>query len=102
MLNKLVIIVEKDRGIFLGNYNNVAVFSKHDFLESTRAYGFKSKAAAESFVEEFLPQLKETTEYIDIPTDDFMHVGVVDIIKAGYPHYTEEMFMNLETTPTIH
>ena len=101
-MNKRVIVVEKDRGVFLGNYSGIAIFSKNDVLESTKAYGFLNKKEATRFVKEYLPALKNTVEYIEIPTEGMMYVDIVDIIKAGYPHYAEDMFLNMPTQQTIH
>jgi len=101
-VRNLTIIVEKDRGVFLGLYSNSAIFSKIDPLESTKAYGFKNKDDAKTFIDKYLPHFSETVEYIDIPTDQFIYVDAVDIIKAGFPHYAKDLFINMPTEPTIH
>lgn len=101
-MRSLTIIVENDRGVFLGLYSNAAIFSKNDPFESSKAYGFKGKDDAKAFIEKYLPHFSETVQYIDIPTDQLVYVSVADIIKAGYSHYTEELFLRMPTNETIH
>jgi hypothetical protein len=102
MKNPMIIIVEKDRGIFLGSYNGTALFTTYDVFGNTTAYAFETKERAEEFIEKGMPQLKDTVEYLEIPSTGTMYVSMLDIIKAGYSEYVEDMLSNMETSPTIH
>lgn len=103
MGSNLFIVVEKERGVFLGSYNGIALFSRNDILDSTKAYGFEDREVAIDFVTSHLPQIKDTVDYIEIPTlGDDAYVDVVDIIKAGYHEYAEDMFRNMPADDIIH
>ena len=102
MKKMMIIIVEKKRGIFLGSYDGVALFTTYDVFDNTTAYAFQSKEKAQEFIEKGMPQIKDTVEYLEIPSTGTMYVSMLDIIKAGYPEHVEDMFSNMQTSPTIH
>jgi hypothetical protein len=101
-MKKMIIIVEKKRGIFLGSYNGTALFTTYDVFGNTTAYAFQSKEKAQEFIEKGMPKLKDTVEYLEIPSDGTMYVSMLDIIRAGYSEHVEDMFLNMQTEPTIH
>lgn len=104
LMNARTIIVHSDRGIFLGTYAGYIIFSKQDTLESTKAYGFETEERARSYVESYLPTLKDDVVFVSVGcSNSSVYVDVVDIIKAGYWQYAEEMFANLPVlNHTIH
>jgi hypothetical protein len=112
MRKKKTLIYEKTRGIFIGTIGNVAIFSKQDVLQSTKAFGFAKKQEAIAYTEKFMPAIKDTAEFIEIPvnvgnllieqSDHHNYIDVVDIIRAGYGKHSKEMFLNIPTHPTIH
>jgi hypothetical protein len=101
-MKKMIIIVEKDRGIFLGSYDGIALFTNYDVFCNTNAYAFQSKEKAEEFIEKGMPKIKNTVKYLEIPSDGAMYVSMVEIIKAGYPEHVKDMFLNMQTEPTLH
>jgi hypothetical protein len=112
MRKKKTLIYEKTRGIFIGTIGNIAVFSRQDVLQSTKAFGFAKKQEAVAYVEKFMPSIKDTAEFIEIPVnvgnlsiekpDEHDYIDVVDIIRAGYGKHSKEMFLNMPTNPTLH
>lgn len=100
--NKLTIVVEETRGVFLGVYSNYAMFSKNDAMESVDVCGFPNKQEAVDFMKKYLPLIEPTVSYVEIPSGGDSRVSAVDIIKAGYPQYTEELFFNMPTRETHH
>lgn len=102
LLKTLTVIKEQNRGLFVGLYSNMAIFSKNDVMESTKAFGFNSQEEAEIFVSKYLPIISKTVEYIDIPSQELTYVSATDLIKAGYPELAEEFLLNMETPNTIH
>jgi hypothetical protein len=101
-LNKLTIVIEQERGIFLGNYRENAIFSRNNYINSALAYGFANKKDAEGFIVGKLFHMKDTVIYVEILSENPQFANIVDIIKAGYSEYVEDMFMNMPTEPTIH
>jgi hypothetical protein len=95
------IIVDRQRGIFLGNaFGTVPLFSKD--AAHTKAYGFQSRTQAEIYALSYLKLDKEDVYFLDVKTASTSHVDVVDIIKSGYHQEAQEMFLHVPTSPTIH
>jgi hypothetical protein len=101
-MSSMFIISEKNRGLFIGNYNGIAIFSSNDGFLTSRICGFEDKEAALEFVKNNMYQIENTVEYLEIPSEGFMYVTMIDIIKAGYSDYVEDIFMNMHASPTLH
>lgn len=102
-MKNLVIVVDKNHGAFLGHYEEAAIFSKNTLFISTKAYGFDNQKDAEKYVTQFMPEIKNTVDYIEIPCDNTNpYVDIVDIIKAGHGDSVPEMFANLPTPEIMH
>jgi hypothetical protein len=98
----LIIISSEEMGIFLGTYEKSPLWSKHDMLHSSKAYGFNTMIAAEYYVARTMPEVKERVDFFEIPCYiDTVYVDVIDIIKAGYKDIAEELFLYLPTSTTI-
>lgn len=81
------IVVEKERGLFLGSFKNVALFAKSNVFPIIKVPSFDSADDAEYYIAHYLP--KEAKQYgvIEIESKD-KYVSVIDIIKQGYAEYT--------------
>lgn len=92
------LIVEKDKGVFLGSVRSSFLFAKYNIFPVVKAPSFDSEASAEYYIENYLP--KEDRQYgvIQIDVTD-KYVSIVDIIKQGYAEYTHELidFMPMQS-----
>jgi len=101
-VSKLTVIADTKKGLFVGNYGSIAVFSKNDPFDNTKVCGFQTDSDARNFVEKHIPTITDTVEYLHVTSSTPDYVDVVDIIKAGYTKYTEEMLMVLPSGETLH
>lgn len=117
---KRYIIIDRNRGVFLGTYSDedvdelnyrsgdgkkYALFAAHNPFLITRACSFKSRGMAQSFIEDVFHHRRwEQLEPRPIETED-EYPDVIDLIKAGYGEYCHDMLEGLfdeEENPTIH
>lgn len=89
-MKKKYVIIEKDRGVFLGAYSGYAFFAKNDPIGIPKAFTFDSERVAKLYVETNLPSFANTTFYAQVTTNS-SYASVVDIIKAGYAEHTYNM-----------
>ena len=95
------IIVEKTKGIFLGNYIDVSLFSNDLVLPVVKAYSFPSIEDAQD-VMKFLEGTDSDYSVKEINYDG-KYIPIDILIKSGYSDYTERMLRYLSPpTNTIH
>lgn len=87
---KKIVAINKDLGVFLGTVSGCAIFSKNDPIGIQSAVGFTSIEEAESYFD-LLPKAKKDLFFIEVESRT-MYPTCVDIIKAGYGKYADEMF----------
>jgi hypothetical protein len=97
----LIMVFEKDMGIFMGNYQKQALWSKCDIMESHKVYGFKTMKEATYYVDNHMDFIKGSIDFFEIPCNSSTYIDVIDIIKAGHKDKTEELFLCLPTNPII-
>lgn len=108
------IILDKDRGVFLGTYNGedlgaddgriYACFAADNPFGLTNSCSFRSYNIAEYFIRDtFSPQRKKHLMVVPVETESEFP-SVVDIIKSGYADYTFDMIdgMFQEQNTTVH
>jgi hypothetical protein len=84
------LIIEKDRGLFLGTYREVSLFAKGNIFSIAKAPSFRSEDEAMSYIEHVLSHDKGGYGVIAINSNE-LYIGVIDIIKAGYGEYTHDL-----------
>lgn len=95
------IIIEKTKGIFLGNYLDVSLFSNNLVLPIVKAYSFSTIKDAQ----EVMDYLKEADSDYEIKEINYQgkYIPIDILIKSGYSAYTERMLRYLNPlTDTIH
>jgi hypothetical protein len=83
-------LIDKTRGIFLGNYGDVPMWSEKLIFPITKAYSFAYFDDAEEYAKFF----KETGDFnisIESVNYDLKHVPIDVLIKEGYSKYTYKM-----------
>jgi hypothetical protein len=84
------LIVEKNRGLFLGAYRNNFLFARHCVFPILRAPSFSTEEDAEYYIENYLKMNERDYGIIQVETKD-KYVSIIDIIKAGYEEYTHNL-----------
>jgi hypothetical protein len=90
---KRTVLIEKDRGVFIGAFSGYAIFSK-DPIGLSRAYAFKSTEIAKDFVSVSLKHFANNTIYVELDLKE-EYASCVDLIKAGYGEYVHHMIDGL-------
>lgn len=95
------IIIEKTKGIFLGNYIDVSLFSNDLVLPVVKAYSFPT-----------IEDAQDVMKFLESPDSDYSvkeinydgkYIPIDILIKSGYSAYTERMLRYLSPpTNTIH
>ena len=84
------LIVEKEKGLFLGSFRNAALFAKGNIFGIIKAPSFDTEADAEHYIANYL--LKDERQYGVIAVDSKdKYVSIIDIIKQGFGAYTHEL-----------
>jgi hypothetical protein len=96
-MKRTVVIIDKTFGVFLGAYQNLAIFSKNDSFGIPRAAGFDSELAAESYALKNMPQYSNNMFYASVQSK-LEYPDAIEIIKAGYGEHLGRMF---DTIPMI-
>jgi hypothetical protein len=92
------LIVEKEKGIFLGMYKQFTLFSKTNIFPITSATSFDTEEEAEEFSKyihglfSMDPNMKFGVITVDAKTK---YVHLYDILKAGYSEYAHGMMHSL-------
>lgn len=84
------LIVEKERGLFLGAYKTYFLFAKNNIFPILKAPSFETESDAEYYIANYLKTDDKTYGIIQIDTDD-KYVSIIDILKSGYSEYTHNM-----------
>jgi len=84
------LIVEKDRGLFLGAYKNIFLFARNNIFPVVKAPSFDSEEDAEYYIDNYLKMDERTYGIIKVQSKD-KYVSVIDVIKAGYKEYTHNL-----------
>ena len=84
------LIVEKEKGLFLGSFRTLYLFAKGNIFGIVKAPSFGTEVDAEYYIANYLP--KEDAKYgvISVESKD-KYVSIIDIIKAGYGEYTHDL-----------
>lgn len=84
------LIVEKDRGIFLGSFKSISLFAKGNIFGITKAPSFEKEEDAEYYIGYHLPKEERQYGIIEIKSDE-KYISIIDIIKQGYGEYTHDL-----------
>lgn len=90
---KRTLLIEKDRGVFIGAVAGYAIFSK-DPIGLSRAYTFESPEIAKNFVSSSLSHFANNAIYVEIDLKE-QYASCIDIIKAGYGEHVHHMIDGL-------
>lgn len=104
------IIIDQNRGVFLGTYTDedvgedsntetsdkrYALFASNNPFYITKACSFKSENMAQAYIKDvFAPKRWEELEALPIESDE-EYPDVVDIIKSGYGDHIYDMLDGL-------
>jgi hypothetical protein len=88
------IIIEKEFGVFVGAFDNYAIYAKNEIFGVDKIASFASYEEAENCIENsFSKSDKEySIEAIDTP---LTYIPIKDVIKAGFGKYTHRMMNNI-------
>ena len=97
-MNTRFVILESQRGFFIGEWSGIAVFTDQELFEIVKIYTFETEEVARQYVEQFLPSIKDTVTYEPV-TCKHNYATVVELVKSGLtgPH-VDQLFSN---TPTF-
>lgn len=94
-----VVIANKEKGAFLGNYANFPVFSNIEDYGAYRIPTFKDEKTAKKYVDQYL---KEDFEFIKVNSED-EYISCIDLIKEGHHDICGSMINNLPLiSDTLH
>jgi hypothetical protein len=95
------IIIERDKGIFLGNYLGTPLFSNSLLFPIVKAYSFNTFEEADEYAD-YIAHAGTEFEIVDIDCDyDYIPIDI--LIKNGYSKHTERMLSYIPTfTKTVH
>ena len=88
------IIVEEEKGVFLGAYNKFAVFAENDALGMTKAFSFDTRLQAQRYIDKAFEKDDNAYKIIEIDAK-VIYVKVEDIIRQGYGKYTHYLMDNI-------
>lgn len=88
------IIVDEEKGVFLGAYNKFAVFAENDSLGMTKAFSFDTKLQAQRYIDKAFKKDDSVYRVIEIDAK-VIYVKVEDIIRQGYGKYTHYLMDNI-------
>lgn len=88
------IIVDEEKGVFLGAYNKFAVFAENDALGMTRAFSFDTKLKAQQYIDRSFGKDDNVYKVIEVDAKT-TYVKVEDIIRQGYGKYTHYLMDNI-------
>jgi hypothetical protein len=84
------LIVEKERGLFLGAYRDYYLFARNNIFPIGKAPSFDTEADAEYYIKNYLQSNDRVYGVIQIDTKG-KYVSIIDILKAGYSEYTHNL-----------
>lgn len=101
------IIVDQQKGVFLGTYTpadfggdpsdkqTYALFASNNHFGLTQACSFRTAQSAESYIKDVFPKGKGFHLRAFPVATEHEYPSVVDIIKSGYGDYTYDMVEGL-------
>lgn len=92
---KRVLIINQDKGIFLGESAGYAVFSRYDPIGIPFACGFETDVKAKYYMSIAMPMHANNVTYAEVDTFAEKYIPVSDIIKSGYIQHTYNMLMHV-------
>lgn len=96
-MNVRYMIVEKERGVFLGMYSVFALFAKDEKFGITKAFCFENKEDAVTYIKEVLNDGKGMEfDVVDVDCK-YKYIDVLEIIRQGYGKYTHRMLENVDS-----
>lgn len=99
---KKTIIVNEEKGIFLGEVAGYGVFSKYDPIGIPSACGFDTPEIARQYMTMAMPMHVDEVMYKEIDTESKKYVPLSDIIKSGLEEYTYNMLKYIPVANTVH
>lgn len=87
------LIVEKEKGLFLGSFNNVTLFAKENVFPIIKAPSFDSEEIALTYIQYYFANDGEYGVISVESSDKYVHI--FDIIKGGYGEYTHKLIDHL-------
>jgi len=95
------VIIEKDKGIFLGNYLGAPLFSNSLLFPIIKAYSFKTFEEADEYAD-YIAYAGYEFEIVDIDCK-YEYIPIDILVKNGYSKHTERMLSYVPTlTKTVH
>lgn len=88
------LIVEKERGLFLGIYHSLLIFAKNNIFPIVKVPSFNSEDEAMQFIASTLSKEGLDCGVIIVNSKE-KYVNIVDVIKAGYSEYTHDLIDNI-------
>lgn len=88
------LIVEKEKGVFLGAYRSIHLFAKDNIFPIIKAPSFDTQQLAEFYIAQTFSGDGLQYGVIEIDSKD-KYVSLVEIIKQGYAEYTHDLIDNL-------
>lgn len=88
------IIIEKELGVFVGQFSMYAIFAKNEIFGSQQVASFACEEDAVGYVEENLN--KNGREFcVEKVDSNNVYIPIKEIIKAGFGHHTHRMMDNI-------
>lgn len=84
------IIIEKDRGLFLGSAYQMHIFAKENIFNIVKVPSFDSEIKAMSYIAHSFGDDGYEYGVIAVEAKD-KYVNIIDIIKQGYGEYTHNL-----------
>lgn len=84
------LIVEKEKGLFLGFWRGLFLFAKDNIFSISRSPSFETQLEAEAFIANYLVQDGGTYGVITVESNE-KYVPIIDVITQGYQDYTHEL-----------
>lgn len=84
------LIIEKEKGLFLGAFRGKYLFAKNNIFPITKAPSFETLKEAEFYISSHLNTDEKEYGVIEVNAKD-RYISIVEIIKQGYSEYTHEM-----------
>jgi hypothetical protein len=84
------LIVEKDRGLFLGAYKEYFLFARNNIFPIVKAPSFNTLEEAELYIAYYLNETDRKYGVIEVDSKN-KYVNIVDVLKAGYKEYTHNL-----------
>jgi hypothetical protein len=93
------IVVNEEKGIFLGKLNNMSIFSKEDMFGIFKACSFDDPVKA-NIVMQSLGYTEYSIQKVEAQSEYVTHV---ELLEGGFKNYVDPMLLNMPMeNKTIH